>query len=358
MIGNPIIKKSLVCGIICLFVISGIVTGASGFDEIVDQHQDNFNPYSGYAISINQTLAQSFKPSMTPLIKVDLALGKASSTIMPVIVSIRNDLEGNDLTSITVPADQIPTEVISWYSFDFPDIIVIPENTYYIVVKCNAAPLYGYALGIVQSNTVDEYPRGTAWAFWEHSAGNWSWSPLEGPNFWYDYAFKTYSSNQPPNPPTISGPHYGKINTEYTFSLGPITDPDGDQFYGLWDWGDGNPSGWLGPYGSGQTVSNSHAWSEPGNYSIKVKIKDIWGAVSDWSDPFFIEIVQLKTAFFLGTFKSINQTDDLIIMQARSFIVFPSNSIFYKGRTIVLSKDYHGCLRTTFTLGVGGIVVL
>ncbi|MCJ7697440.1 MAG: hypothetical protein MUO73_03820, partial [Thermoplasmata archaeon] len=46
-------------------------------------------------------------------------------------------------------------------------------------------------------------------------------------------------ANQPPNPPTITGPHYGKTNTTYTFSIGAITDPDGDQLYGLWDWGDG-----------------------------------------------------------------------------------------------------------------------
>jgi outer membrane protein assembly factor BamB len=166
-----------------------------------------------------------------------------------------------------------------------------------------------------------------------------------------------FGKNQPPNPPTINGPHYGKINTLYSFSLGAITDPDGDQLYGLWDWGDGNTSGWLGPYNSGETVSTSHAWVKPGNYTIKVKIKDSGGAESNGSAPFFITIVQLKPAFFLGTFKNINQTEDLIIMRARSFIVFPSNSIFNKGKIIVLSKDYHGYVGIAFALGVGCVAI-
>jgi len=349
MIGNPIIKNSVVYGITCLFVISCLSSGASRFDEIVDQHQDIFDPYSGYAISIKQTLAQSFKPSMTPLIKVDLAIGKGSETTMPLIISIRENLEGNDLTSITIPAEQILFPYLQWYSFDFPDIIVIPENTYYIVVRCNGTPLQGYALGFND----EAYPRGTAWGYWQHSPGNWSWLPLVG-----DYAFRTYSSIQPPNPPTVTGPHYGKINTAYTFSIGPITNPEGGPFYVIFGWGDENISGWLGPYDAGQTASISHAWSKSGNYTIKVKIKDSYGAESDWSAPFYIEIVRLKTKLFLGVFESVNQTEDLIILHTRLFIVFPSNPMFNIGGIVVLSKEYYGYLGRIVAVGVGGGAVL
>jgi hypothetical protein len=171
---------------------------------------------------------------------------------------------------------------------------------------------------------------------------------------WYTFTTK---ANQPPNPPTISGPHYGKINTDYTFSLGAITDPGGDQLYCHWDWGDGNMSGWLGPFNSGETISALHAWSEPGTYTIKVKLKDSYGTESNWSAPFFITIVQLKTAFFLGSFDSFNQTEDLFIMEGRAFIVFPSHPIFYKGETIVISKDYLGHLGTSFILGLGGVAI-
>jgi hypothetical protein len=89
-----------------------------------------------------------------------------------------------------------------------------------------------------------------------------------------------------------------------------------------------------------------------------VKIKDVYGAESDWSAPFYIEIVRLKTKLFLGTFENINQTEDLIILHARSFIVFPSFPIINNGGIIVLSKDLHGYLGTSFTLGVGGVAII
>jgi hypothetical protein len=173
---------------------------------------------------------------------------------------------------------------------------------------------------------------------------------------WSDPLIITIVDNRPPNPPNITGPHYGKIKTIYTFSIGSNTDPNGDQFYAIWDWGDGNSSGWLGPFNSWGNVS--HAWNEPGNYIIRVKVKDVWGAGSNWSAPFFITIVKLKPAFFLGSFESFNQTDDLLIMKGQSFIVFPSHSIYYKGETIVISKNYLGHLETSFILGIGGTTIL
>lgn len=166
------------------------------------------------------------------------------------------------------------------------------------------------------------------------------------------------SENQPPNPPNITGPHYGKTNTQYIFSIGQITNPDEDQFYVLWYWDDGNLSGWFGPFDSGATMSASHAWSRPGNYTIKVRIKDIYGATSNWSSPFYITIVQLKPAFFLGSYKSFSQTEDLFIIEGQTFIVFPSLSILHKEKTIVMSKGFLGHLGTSFILGIGGTAIL
>jgi hypothetical protein len=156
--------------------------------------------------------------------------------------------------------------------------------------------------------------------------------------------FTKISENQPLTPPNITGPHYGKINTWYTFSLGLITE---DQFYISWNWGDGSSSEWFGPYYSGATINASHAWSKPGNYTIKIKLRDNNGTESE-STPFSITIVKLKLAFFLGFFENFNQTDDLLIMEGRTFIVFPSHSILYKGEIIVISKGYLGHLGASF----------
>ncbi len=97
--------------------------------------------------------------------------------------------------------------------------------------------------------------------------------------------------NNPADKPHIYGPDNGTINVEYTFCTDTITDPEGDSVYCLWDWGDGNISGWLGPYASGQVICESHMWTEPGEYCIMLKLKDIFDIETEWSDPFCIIII-------------------------------------------------------------------
>jgi len=96
--------------------------------------------------------------------------------------------------------------------------------------------------------------------------------------------------NSPPNKPVKpSGQATGKKNVEYTYTTS-TTDPDGDQIYYNWSWGDGTYSGWIGPNASGTTASAKHKWSVKGPYQIKVKAKDTNGAESPWSDPLPIRI--------------------------------------------------------------------
>jgi len=75
-----------------------------------------------------------------------------------------------------------------------------------------------------------------------------------------------------------------KINIEYIYISGTY-DPDDEDVYYLWDWGDGNDSGWLGPYDSGALCEGNHIWNTKDNCIVKVKAKDIYGAESEWSDP-------------------------------------------------------------------------
>jgi hypothetical protein len=104
---------------------------------------------------------------------------------------------------------------------------------------------------------------------------------------WYTFTTQQ-QQNVPPNKPNKpSGTTSGKINTVYTYTTS-TTDPNGDQVYYMWDWGDGSQSSWLGPYNSGVTISTTHKWTVKGSYSIKVKAKDNSGAESAWSDPLSI----------------------------------------------------------------------
>jgi hypothetical protein len=49
------------------------------------------------------------------------------------------------------------------------------------------------------------------------------------------------------------------------------------------DWGDNTNSGWVGPYLSGDQITQSHTWSTKGTYTLEAKAKDIYGNESDWA---------------------------------------------------------------------------
>jgi hypothetical protein len=89
--------------------------------------------------------------------------------------------------------------------------------------------------------------------------------------------------NAPPDTPASPvGPTQGKPGIEYSYSSSTI-DPNGDQVYYWFDWGDGNTSGWLGLYDTGSECVANHTWKVKGNYTIRVKVKDIHNAESDWA---------------------------------------------------------------------------
>jgi hypothetical protein len=84
-----------------------------------------------------------------------------------------------------------------------------------------------------------------------------------------------------PSPP--QGPDQGRIGRQYTYTTS-TNDTNNDPIYYLFDWGDGNDSGWIGPYFSGEVAEASHTWSAAANYSIRVKARDAMGLESEWSD--------------------------------------------------------------------------
>jgi len=90
-----------------------------------------------------------------------------------------------------------------------------------------------------------------------------------------------------------SGPPNGNVGTQYTYTT-VAHDPNEDNVYYWWDWGDGTNSGWLGSYPSGQQVSASYTWTTEGTYSIKVKAKDTDGKESDWSEPLSVTMPKNK----------------------------------------------------------------
>ena len=104
------------------------------------------------------------------------------------------------------------------------------------------------------------------------------------------------SSNPPAQPTKPIGPTLGVWYIDYTYTS-TTTEPDNEQIYYLFYWGDGSNSGWIGPYNSGDTGSASHNWSILGTYNVTVKAKDTWGATSIRSEPLTVVVTDNTPPF-------------------------------------------------------------
>jgi PKD repeat protein len=92
----------------------------------------------------------------------------------------------------------------------------------------------------------------------------------------------TILATNPPETPTITGLNTGKPGIAYDYTI-ITTDSDGDDVYYYIDWADATSTGWIGPFPSGQTITETHTWSKKGTYAVKVKAKDILDIESDWA---------------------------------------------------------------------------
>ncbi len=97
--------------------------------------------------------------------------------------------------------------------------------------------------------------------------------------------------NIPPDIPIINGPTIGGVGTKYYYEISS-TDPDGDDIYYFMDWDDGDNSGWVGPFQSGESVKLNHTWTSKGTYYLIAKAKDIYNDESQWTDSFVVTIVE------------------------------------------------------------------
>jgi hypothetical protein len=95
--------------------------------------------------------------------------------------------------------------------------------------------------------------------------------------------------SDPPAAPELIGPTTGVINEPYTYEA-VSTEPDGEDVFYYFDWGDGTNSGWVGPYDSGVPGSAQKSWNTVGTYTVKAKAKDINGAQSSWSPSILMTI--------------------------------------------------------------------
>jgi len=153
-----------------------------------------------------------------------------------------------------------------------------------------------------------------------------------------------YILNEPPvTPPAPTGPDSGIINVEYTFTA-TTSDPESEQIYYLFDWGDGTDSGWVGPYNSGLPGSAIHKWTAAGDYPVKVKAKDVNDAESGFSPSHTITITE-PPVLEVGTIKGgLFKVTAIIKNTGGSDATGVAWSIELNGGLIILGKTTNGTI--------------
>jgi len=271
---SPLTMKCLAVGIILLFVGTGMIPSTAQNGEKSSQHRRSF-PVNTNTIEpiwdfTSTTSGGGNNPPNTP----------------------SNPNPPNQTIDVDINAD------LSWTGGD-PDA---GDMVTYDVYFGNRLPLEKVASNI----STTSYNPGTL-----HNGLRYFWNIVAWDNHDLStvgprWRFTTIElTNHPPNKPSQpNGQTKGKIDQEYSYTTS-TSDPDGNQVYYLWDWGDGNTSGWLGPYNSGVTIDTTHKWTVKGSYNIKVKAKDVFDAESLWSNLLPITmpytdkpILQLLELFF------------------------------------------------------------
>ena len=115
-----------------------------------------------------------------------------------------------------------------------------------------------------------------------------------GLNLFADPTVPLCISKKPDQPDNPIGPESGKTGNSYTYKIS-TTDPDNDKIYFLFDWDDGQNSGWLGPFNSDEECETSYEWDSKGEYDVRVLARDSGYAFSQWSDSITVSITKGKS---------------------------------------------------------------
>jgi hypothetical protein len=106
----------------------------------------------------------------------------------------------------------------------------------------------------------------------------------------YEVADRTFENQAPSvasSPTTDCVMIHNNVSTAFTTQA---TDPDGDQIFYRWAFGNGDSSTWMGPYESGVACTVNYAYPVPGNYNVKVLTKDPWLEETTWSAPLAMNV--------------------------------------------------------------------
>lgn len=153
--------------------------------------------------------------------------------------------------------------------------------------------------------------------YWKVIAEDRQNATTEGP-LW-SFTTECCANDPPIKPDTPSGPTRARHRYTYEYCT-RTSDPNNDGLYYNWSWGDGNYSGWLGPYENRERCWAEYNWSQPGVYQVRVKASDgprnetigTLGVLdeSDWSDPLTVTVTSEEPTNTPPSTPSINGETD------------------------------------------------
>ncbi|MBI5000267.1 MAG: PKD domain-containing protein [Euryarchaeota archaeon] len=259
---------------LCLFILSSsipfLVSGSNNpiIIEKVDQsYWDNNDKIAGVlnqGMTIyNNFLGQSFTPTKSLLSSIDLFIFSGCFAEGDVTVKIFKAKSNGypDLNNILTESRKTRNEFNSftWYNFNFPDIQVIPGDTYFITVDAGIGYCWKDAYQKPGFEWVDTYPNGSSWAFLmrdDYGFVNNQW----------DYFFRTYYIEGVFAPVANAGSDKESIAGEpIHFSGEGSYDSDGVIVNYTWKFGDGT---------MGYGLYNEHIYSRSGTYTVILEVTD------------------------------------------------------------------------------------
>jgi hypothetical protein len=250
--------------VILMLIIASVIISPIVSADYLDQSQVNSN--SDLAIDDADWVAQSFKPSYPILTKIEIFVRRAyDNTTTDLYLLIRSSLSGSNLSTASRPASDISTNPYGvWVTFDFSDLDVTVDQTYYMIVFTpanNSYQRYDW-----MGSQEDLYSRGE-WYYSSDKGVNWIvliYVPIK------DFCFKTYGNSH--LAAEAGGPYSGKVGTAVQLS-GSAT--GGASPYSFaWDLSND------GQYDDATGATPSYTWTTAGTYAIGLKVTDNVAATS------------------------------------------------------------------------------
>ena len=104
------------------------------------------------------------------------------------------------------------------------------------------------------------------------------------------FSFVVLYNNRPEPPQPLNGSVYGIVGYFYNYSTQTV-EPDGEEIYFQIDWDEGSLSDWYGPYISNVTFEIRYQYRYANIHHLRVRAKDVNGALSEWSPETIVEII-------------------------------------------------------------------